>query len=365
MLFYLPFLYINEKYFYISVSCVVCVYSANFQIQANGVAMMRYLHSIKSKLIAGLSLSMVCISTSLFAATPLVSPNWLAENLTDENVVVIDLRNKIDEGSYETFLQGHVPGSVHSDYLKDGWRVGKDDVVGLLPSEAEFQQLARKLGVSQDSHVVLVPAGVSATDFGSSARAYWTFKTFGHDNVSILNGGFNAWKAAYPEQIGTSVPETPKLGDFVATFKEQGYVDANAISQRVSTGSGAILLDGRTDEQFYGTAKHPKARTHGRIPGAVLHSQSLAYDVSSNALKGKDELAEIYGNYTDEAIISYCNTGHWAATNWFVLSEVLGNKQTKLYDGSMVEWSSDDSNPLETGKSNLDRIKGLISKITG
>ena len=106
--------------------------------------------------------------------------NWLADRLANDRLVVIDLRNKIDSGSYETFLQGHIPGSVHSDYLKDGWRVGKDDVVGLLPTEAQFEALARKLGVSSDSHVILVPAGVSSTDFGSAARAYWTFKTFGH-----------------------------------------------------------------------------------------------------------------------------------------------------------------------------------------
>ena len=61
-------------------------------------------------------------------ASPLVSPAWLSENLDDAKLVIIDLRNKIDEGSYETFLEGHIPGAIHSDYLKDGWRVGRDGV---------------------------------------------------------------------------------------------------------------------------------------------------------------------------------------------------------------------------------------------
>ena len=112
------------------------------------------------------------------AAQPLVDADWVAGNLDNDNLVLIDLRNKIDKGSYETYLDGHIPSSLHSDYLKDGWRVGRDDVVGLLPTEAQFEALARKLGVSTDSHVVLVPAGVSSTDFGSAARAYWTFKGF-------------------------------------------------------------------------------------------------------------------------------------------------------------------------------------------
>lgn len=326
---------------------------------------MSYLNAIKAKLLAVSVLLSFCFSSAVLASTPLVDADWLADKLTDENIIVIDLRNKIDEGSYETFLKGHIPGSIHSDYLKDGWRVGKDDVVGLLPSEAEFQALARRLGVSQNSHVVLVPAGVNATDFGSSARAYWTFKTFGHEKVSILDGGYQGWAARFPENISTAKPATPAAGDFVARFQDQGYVSTADIAQRVAAGEGAILLDGRNDEQFYGEAKHPKARTHGRIPGSVLHSQSLAYNNSSNRLKDKEELSQIYADFTDEQIVSYCNTGHWAATNWFVISEVLGNREAKLYDGSMVEWTSQTDNPLETGKSNFEQIKSLFSKITG
>ena len=87
---------------------------------------------------------------------PLVNTDWVAENLDNEKVVLIDLQNKIDGGSYQTYLEGHIPTSVHSDYLKDGWRVGRDDVVGLLPIETQFEALARKLGVSQNSHVVLI-----------------------------------------------------------------------------------------------------------------------------------------------------------------------------------------------------------------
>ena len=97
---------------------------------------------------------------------PLVDTQWAKDHLSDDKIVFIDLRNKIDGGNYETWLEGHVPGSVHSDYLNDGWRVGRDDVVGLLPTEADFSALAQQLGVSADSHVVLIPAGVNSTDFG-------------------------------------------------------------------------------------------------------------------------------------------------------------------------------------------------------
>ena len=299
-------------------------------------------------------------------AQPLVDVDWVAGNLDNENVVLIDLRNKIDKGSYETYLDGHIPSSLHSDYLKDGWRVGRDDVVGLLPTEAEFEALARKLGVSAGSHVVLIPAGVNSTDFGSSARAYWTFKVFGHDKVSILNGGYAAWVAAYPGQIETGAPVAPAPGDFVARFQPQGYVSMEQVAALVESKGKTTLLDGRNEAQFYGEAKHPKATNPGRIPGAQMLFQETAYDVETNKLKSVDELQTLYAAVdAGQPVISYCNTGHWAATNWFVLSEVLGRKDVKLYDGSMVEWTANADNPLDTGRSNLDKIKGFFKSILG
>ena len=299
-------------------------------------------------------------------AKPLVGVDWLADNLDRDDIVLIDLRNKIDGGSYDTYLEGHIPTAIHSDYLKDGWRVGRDDVVGLLPEASQFEALARRLGVSADSHVVLVPAGVGATDFGSSARAYWTFKVFGHQNVSILDGGFAAWKAAYPARVESGAPVAPAAGDFIASFQPQGYVSTADVKKIVAAESGATLLDGRTKEQFLGDAKHPKAAAGGRIPGATLLFQELAYNTDTNRLKSPAELRGIYdGIDADLPIVSYCNTGHWAATHWFVLSEVLGREDVRLYDGSMVEWTADGSNPLLTGESNMDRVKSFLKGVFG
>ena len=125
-----------------------------------------------------------------------------------------------------------------------------------------------------------------------------------------------------------------------------------------------MLLDARNEEQFIGEAKHGKALQAGHIPGAVLQSQAEAYNANTNQLKSEAELLEIYADHADKPIISYCNTGHWAATNWFVLSEVLGRKDVKLYDGSMVEWTANSDNPLGT-QSNMDKLKGLFKSVTG
>jgi len=299
-------------------------------------------------------------------ASPLVSPAWLSEKLDDDKIVVIDLRNKIDKGSYETFLEGHIPGAIHSDYLKDGWRVGRDGVVGLLPEADQFQSLARRLGVFDATHVVVVPAGVSSTDFGSAARAYWTFKVFGHNNVSILDGGFAAWRDYAPGNIETGAFVAPEPGNFVARFNPEFYIGTPDVAAFAANPGQALLVDGRTDEQFYAGGKHPKAAKAGRIPSAVLMDQDKAYSTQGNRLKSRDELVNIYSNLGDKTIVSYCNTGHWAATNWFVMSEILGQKNVKLYDGSMVEWSANSDLPLDTsGKSNMQKIKDMFSGLLG
>ena len=299
-------------------------------------------------------------------ASPLVSPAWLSENLDDAKLVIIDLRNKIDEGSYETFLEGHIPGAIHSDYLKDGWRVGRDGVVGLLPEADQFQSLARRLGVFDDTHVVIVPAGVSSTDFGSAARAYWTFKVFGHNNVSILDGGFAAWRDYAPGKLETGAFVAPEPGNIVARFNSEFYIGTPDVAAFAANPGQALLVDGRTDEQFYAGGKHPKASKAGRIPSAVLMDQDKAYSPEDNRLKNRDELASIYNDFGNKTIVSYCNTGHWAATNWFVMSEILGQKNVKLYDGSMVEWTANSDLPLETsGKSNMQKIKDMFSGLLG
>ena len=324
--------------------------------------MKRLIHRAMILALTPLLLLVTAMSTA--KATPLVDVDWLAGNLGNDEVVLIDLRNKIDGGSYETYLEGHIPSAIHSDYLKDGWRVGRDDVVGLLPEAGQFEALARRLGVSAGSHIVLVPAGVGSTDFGSAARAYWTFKVFGHDNVSILDGGFAAWKAAFPDQLESGAPVAPAPGNFTASFQPQGYVSTEDVKKIVAAKDGATLLDGRTKEQFRGDAKHPKAAVGGRIPGATLLFQEQAYNTGTDRLKSVPELQGIYGEIDDELpIVSYCNTGHWAATNWFVLSEVLGREDVRLYDGSMVEWTADGSNPLLTGESNMDRLRSFLKGV--
>ncbi len=101
---------------------------------------------------------------------PLVSPQWLKERLSDPKIVVLDVRSALDGGGAEAYRKAHIPGAIHSDYDKAGWRVTRGEVPFMLPSVAQLEKLIGETGIDEDDHVVVTPAGVHATDFGSAAR---------------------------------------------------------------------------------------------------------------------------------------------------------------------------------------------------
>ncbi len=288
-------------------------------------------------------------------APPLVSTGWLKQHLNDPDVLVLDIRSAIDGGGVEAYLKGHVPGAVHSDYDKAGWRVTRGGVPFMLPTVAELEKLIGETGIDEDTHVVVVPAGVHYTDFGSAARTYWTLKVAGVPNVSILDGGFAAWAAGNNElQSGSSKP-SPKI--FTATLDKSLFVDAREV-EAIERDGGATLVDARPASFFAGKEKAPAAQAYGHIPGAVSLDSATFYDANANRLKPQAELAALATSAVPVGpTVAYCNTGHWAATDWFVLSEILGRQDVKLYYGSMVDWTSDASRPLASARTKWDDLK--------
>jgi thiosulfate/3-mercaptopyruvate sulfurtransferase len=309
--------------------------------------------------------------------TPLVSPQWLKQHLSDPAIVVLDIRSAIDGGGAEAYAKGHIPGAVHSDYDKAGWRVTRNGVPFMLPTLAELEKLVGETGIDEDSHVIVVPAGVHVTDFGSAARVYWTLKVVGHPSVSILDGGFAAWQAAsYPVESGRN-PPSPKIftarldRSLLATVADVEAATASAAPDARSTGAlvaharaadaaSATLLDARPAGFFLGKERAPSVKAYGHIPGARNFDSSVFYDAASNRLFAKNVLAAHASAVPAGPVIAYCNTGHWAATDWFVLSVVLGRPDVRLYDGSMAEWSADQRRPVASARTRWDDLKRAL-----
>ncbi|TFH86726.1 sulfurtransferase [Billgrantia azerbaijanica] len=289
---------------------------------------------------------------------PLVDAGWLSERLGDDDLVVLDIRSAIDDGGDRgTFEQAHIPGSVYSSYTDDGWREMRDGVAGLLPPVASLERLIGGLGIGNDDTVVIVPAGTGATDFGSAARVYWTFKVIGHDEVAILDGGFAGWRAQ-----GFTVASGSGEGPEPAEFR--GELDASLLAttaevEAVRDGQ-AQLVDARPVDYFRGENQSPAAKAPGTIPGArnlphhsLLQEDATVWYLNREGLQSRINAAELD---SETPTVSFCNTGHWAATDWFVLSEVAGFDHVRLYDGSMAAWTQDEERPLAVARRGLGKL---------
>jgi thiosulfate/3-mercaptopyruvate sulfurtransferase len=305
-------------------------------------------------------LALLAIAT--FAAraadiSPLVSVDWVAQHRGDPQVVVLDVRSAIDGGGAEAYARGHIPGSVHSDYDKGGWRVTRGGVPFMLPTVPELEKLIGELGIDEDSHVVVVPAGVHNTDFGSAARVYWTLKVAGVARVSILDGGYAAWDNA--KQAVESGPSRPSPKIFTANLDKSLIAETGDV-ERIEQHGGATLVDARPAPFFSGKVKAPAAQTYGHIKGAINVDNASFYDAGANRLQPKVELERIAAQIPEGPTVSYCNTGHWAATDWFVLSEILGRKDVRLYYGSMVDWTAKADRPIISARTKWDDIKKTL-----
>ena len=280
-----------------------------------------------SVLFAGLALI-----SNAFSAQPLLTPQELQAKLADPSVRVIDIRDP------KSYAANHVPGAVNAPYGQ--WR-GAADNPGELPPLPKLATLVQSLGLTPATHAVVVSSGADATDFGASARVYWTLKVLGLKELSILNGGDKAWAQAGLAQNKDAAKVAassfqPKLDTTQIASKED-------VVQRVKAGD-SVLLDARPASFFNGETRAPAAKVPGTLPGAVNFTHDKWFAPGSSAFVSTDIAKQIAtSSPIDPAkeTVSFCNTGHWAATNWFAMSEVLGQKNVKLYAGSMTDWSQD------------------------
>jgi len=280
------------------------------------------------------------------AVTPLVDVDWVRDNGARAGVVILDIRNKLDGGSREAYVAGHIPGAVYSNYLRAGWRATVDGVPGQLAPIASLEALIGGLGIDNDSRVVIVAGGTSALDMGSATRIYWTFKVLGHDRVSILDGGYRAYAGdpANPIETGWNAP-TPTV--FKARFRPEMVADYKQVMAAMKRGTA--LVDVRPPPQYRGESNPAATARAGTIPGARNVPESLL-TVDGGRFIGAgrvQELLRAVGIGADDGALAFCNTGHWATLGWFVRSEILGDKNIKVYDGSMVDWSARPELPVE------------------
>jgi thiosulfate/3-mercaptopyruvate sulfurtransferase len=269
-------------------------------------------------------------------AQPLATPAELSARVAERQLRIVDIRAGKNDAGQTPYEVGHIAGSLAAPYPK--WR-GPNDNPGKLPSAEALTTLVQQLGIDASTPVVVIYEGSNSTDFGAAARVYWTLKVAGVPKISILNGGMKAWRAA-------GLPVTTEVAavapsKFVVDLDRRYIATRDEVAQLTGKNS-VLLLDARPAGYFNGETRHTAAKTPGTIVGAKNVDNAVFFGKGSGALLPAGEIrrvADQHGLQTDRPTVSFCNTGHWAATNWFVLSEILGQKDVKLYPESVVEWS--------------------------
>jgi thiosulfate/3-mercaptopyruvate sulfurtransferase len=271
---------------------------------------------------------------------PFVSSDWLNQNIDNPRLMIIDVR------SGEEYKKGHIPNALNVSV--NSWAIDKNDLLRELPAEDDLLRLLGSIGIKEESKIVVVGEGISDFDRADAIRVAWTILIAGVKNVSVLDGGFPKW---LNEKNPVTV-EQPSLqpGEYEGKINTSGLVSKKYVLGKIGK---AILVDNRTPDLFFGVTKEPWALRPGHIKCAVnlptpwifredglLRSQS-DLESMANGVIGRDKTKEI---------ITYCGAGPYASVWSYILTELLGYINVKVYDGSMQEWIMDPAGPVEIHK---------------
>jgi thiosulfate/3-mercaptopyruvate sulfurtransferase len=276
------------------------------------------------------------------SASPLIDTAALASELAGESApVLLDARWRLGRPpGAASYLAGHLPGAVFVDLDRDLAAPPGAGGRHPLPEAAAFQAAMRRAGVSAGRPVVVYDDGDSIP----AARAWWTLRYFGHQQVRVLDGGFSAWAAAGLPVTADATPGTGD-GDFTAVPGGMPIVDAAGAAELARSG---ILLDVRTVERYRGETE-PVDPVAGHIPGA-LSAPVTGSMTSGGRFRAPAELAERFaqlGVTAGRRAGAYCGSGVTAAHE--VLALTLAGMPAALYIGSWSGWLADPGRPVATG----------------
>jgi thiosulfate/3-mercaptopyruvate sulfurtransferase len=269
-------------------------------------------------------------------ASVLISAADLAQQLNNPNYQIIDIAQIPEE-----YAEGHIAGALFVDWRMDITDPAVPDLFN-LPPQAMYEGLMDRLGVTPDTTVVLYD------NFNSrfATRVFWTMRYYGHNTIKILDGGRGAWLAAGFD-ISTEAPVVEPSDYRVSTINAELLAEMPFIKSQL-TADGFKLLDGRPHAQYTGEApgKVYHTGTEHAARGHIYGAQNVPWSTNFNedgTFKSNQELLELYtphGLTPDKTIVTYCNEGLHASPPWFVMHELLGYADVKLYDSSMGEWAN-------------------------
>ncbi len=265
----------------------------------------------------------------------IVSPEWLAANTENPQVVIIDCRFSLADAELgqKQYQESHIPGAFYLDLNRDlASPVDKHGGRHPLPNIAELTDKLSAIGIDFQNTLVVV---YDNSRLAFAARLWWLLRYMGHSKVAVLDGGFSGWKAAgYP--VTNILPE-PREGVFVPELRSNWIVDIEAVKARKDL-PGKVLVDSRESDRYLGL-REPIDPIAGHIPGAVNYPWQDVTDEGSKVRSPSEQKQRWSELETDAEIMVYCGSGVTACVNLLSL-EIAGIPNAKLYPGSWSDWCS-------------------------
>ncbi|MFC0279903.1 sulfurtransferase [Falsigemmobacter intermedius] len=280
----------------------------------------------------------------------LVEVDWLVAH--KDQVVLLDASvTRIDRGTGltefapgpEGFAKGHIPGARFADLMQD-FSDPSARFSFTAPSVAQLQAAARAVGINDDSHVVIYDSLGGAY----AARLWYLLRGHGLRQVSVLNGGLQAWEAAgHPLESGMGTEAAP--GTFTARPAEGLFVGADEVMAQVSQGADPArpLLCALRPEQYRGEGSSDPRRGHIPTSLNLPYPALLGADGRLDPQALPQKLADL-GLSRDIRPVLYCGGGINAA-GLALAFHLIGQDDVTIYDDSMSGWRADPALPVEAG----------------
>ncbi|TPX45073.1 thiosulfate sulfurtransferase [Synchytrium endobioticum] len=294
-------------------------------------------------------------SSASKSVSPLVSTSWLAENLDSSNVTVVDATwflnppGTIPRNGQKEYNDNRIPNARYFDL--DAIANQNTKLPHMLPTAEEFSKHVGNMGISNSDHVVVY----DSLGLFSSPRAWWTFRAFGHDAVSVLDGGFPKWlNENHP--VETSAPKEFEPKPYQATYRPDMVIDFKNMFQHVSdftNPANGIVIDARPAPRFAGTAPDPREHL-GVQPGHIPSSINLPFmnlvDQETGEMLPPEKIKQILRDLRVDTesyrpIITTCGSGTTAAIINLALAVLGRMNNVILYDGSWTEWGMNSKTP--------------------
>ena len=286
---------------------------------------------------------------------PLVTPQWLKAHQSEVTIVTIGdnpakmftAQPQMGKNNAVMKVGGHVPGSILVNFgdirqsrVEDGVKLK-----ALMPTAEFFTSAMDKAGLNSGKPIVIVPEGEGLAPMDMGTRLYFQLRYFGEaaDQVAILNGGTAAWlNAGY--KVSTDAAPTA-MGNWKAGAEDHAILASIDEVKAGLKGGSEQFIDARPTPQYLGIAKKPIDKSAGHLPGAKSFPTDAIVQTKDGVTRFMTaaDYKHIFGAYNimDSApTTTYCNTGHLASGAWFVVHEIVGNKNSKLYANSMNEWTN-------------------------